>query len=275
MNAIDRDNGPSAEWQFINSGYHPGGYNMSFDRLLVDRMVDGEPVSTLRVYGWKPFAVSLGYNQSVDDFDRKKSAEDGVDIVRRPTGGRAILHAEELTYSVVTSANGRSVSDLYCSISKALVAGLQELGVDAEFAPTQPDFPLLYKSQSSIPCFASSARHEIQHGGRKLVGSAQRRYRTKEGDEIVLQHGSILLGDAHKNISRYLSDRAAGVQESIQRDLDARTVELNTILKKDVSFDEVASAVKSGFEREWQINFAESTMSVSPMTGSAELVDAD
>ncbi len=275
MNAIDRDNGPSAEWQFINSGFHPGAYNMSLDRFLVDRMLDGEPRSTLRVYGWKPFAVSLGYNQSIDDFDGNKCAEDGVDIVRRPTGGRAILHAEELTYSIVTRANGRSVSDLYCSISKTLVAGLQELGVDAEFAPTQPDFPLLYKNQSSIPCFASSARHEIQHGGRKLVGSAQRRYRTKDGDDIVLQHGSMLLGEAHKNISRYLSVRAAGVQESIHRDLDMKTIELNTILKRDASFDEVANAVKYGFEREWQINFAESTMSMLPITGGVELVDVD
>ena len=275
MNVTNGDNKPGAEWQFINSGFHPGEYNMWFDRLLVDRMVDGEPVSTLRVYGWTPFAVSLGYNQSIDDFNENKCRKDGVDIVRRPTGGRAILHADEVTYSVVTRANGRSVSDLYCSISKALVAGLQELGVDAEFAPTQPDFPLLYKSQSSIPCFASSARHEIQHGGRKLVGSAQRRYRSNGRDDIVLQHGSILLGEAHKNISRYLSVQAAGVQESIQRDLDAKTIELNAILSRKTSFDEVARAVKTGFEREWRINFAESTMSAPPMIGGAELVEAE
>src|SRR5690606_2653286 len=108
------------------------------------------------------------------------------------TGGRAILHAQELTYSVVMPSEGRSIMEVYRQISEALTAGLKSLAPDIGIAKSQPDFQKLYREPGSIPCFSSSARYEIEFDGRKVVGSAQRRI-----GSAVLQHGSILIGDAH------------------------------------------------------------------------------
>ncbi len=96
------------EWHFINTGFHAGEFNMRFDMELAKKLQLGGILPTLRVYGWKPWAVSLGYNQKKDDVHPDKCSEFGFDIVRRPTGGRAILHANELTYSVVMPAEGKT-----------------------------------------------------------------------------------------------------------------------------------------------------------------------
>jgi lipoate-protein ligase A len=243
---------------------------MYVDELLAKRLVDNEGSPTVRFYGWKPFAISLGYNQRGYDLDETKCAMHGIDIVRRPTGGRAILHAEELTYSVVMFANGKSISDVYSEISKALVCGLRMLGADVEYVAAQPNFSQLYRSQSSIPCFSSSARYEIQYRGRKLVGSAQRRYHSPRCAEVVLQHGSVLLGAAHKELSELLHVENEEVHAAIRRDFDSKTVDLSSILGRDVSFDEVAIAVKKGFEREWKIVFGNSNLDESRLASDAQ-----
>lgn len=246
---------PVAEWKFLNSGFHSGAHNMYVDQLLAKRMVEQGGLPTLRIYGWDPRAISLGYNQRRHDLDETKCLAQGIDIVRRPTGGRAILHADELTYSVVMYAGGKSISQVYCDISKALVRGLQTIGADVEYSAVQADFPHLYRNQNSIPCFASSARYEIQYRGRKLVGSAQRRYTSPDGDEVVLQHGSILLGPAHKKLSELVQVQSEELSTSIRRELEMKTIELSSILGRNVSFNEVAIAVKGGFENEWNIVF--------------------
>jgi lipoate-protein ligase A len=246
---------PVAEWKFLNSGFHSGAHNMYVDQLLARRMVEQVGLPTLRTYGWDPRAISLGYNQRRHDLDETKCLAQGIDIVRRPTGGRAILHADELTYSVVMYAEGKSISQIYCDISKALVRGLRTLGADVEYSAVQADFSHLYRNQNSIPCFASSARYEIQYRGRKLVGSAQRRYTSPDGDEVVLQHGSILLGPAHKKLSELVQVQSEELSTSIRRELEMKTIELSSILGRNISFDEVAIAVKGGFENEWNIVF--------------------
>ncbi len=246
---------PLAEWKFLNSGVHSGDHNMRVDQLLAKRMAEQGVPPTLRLYGWDPHAISIGYNQRRHDLDEAKCLLEGIDIVRRPTGGRAILHADEMTYSVVMPAEGKGISEIYCDISKALVRGLRTLGAEVEYSAVQVDFPNLYRNQNSIPCFASSARYEIQYRGRKLVGSAQRRYASPDGDEVVLQHGSILLGPAHKKLSELVQVESEELSTSIRHGLDMKTIELSSILGRNVSFDEAAVAVKSGFEDEWNIVF--------------------
>lgn len=228
---------------------------MDVDQLLAMRMAEQGGAPTLRIYGWDPHAISIGYNQHRHDLDETKCLVQGIDIVRRPTGGRAILHADELTYSVVMYADGKSISQLYCDISKALVHGLRSMGAGVEYSAVQPDFPYLYRNQKSIPCFASSARYEIQYRGRKLVGSAQRRYASPAGNAVVLQHGSILLGPAHRKLSELVQVESKELRTSIQRGLEMKTIELSSILGRNVSFAEVAVAVKGGFENEWNIVF--------------------
>jgi len=238
------------EWYFLNTGYNTGKYNMDLDELLANKY-KGVPV--LRVFGWKPYCISLGYNQNPNDINNVRCTEENIDIVRRPTGGRAILHAEELTYSVVLNSDGKGVHQIYKEISMALLNGLTVLGAKVDFAKTEPDFGNLYKTKSSIPCFTSSARYEIEYEGRKLVGSAQRRY-----DEIVLQHGSILIGDFHKRLPEFLNTGLdERVKNIIKKEIDAKTVTLNEIMSRKITFDEAAHAIMKGFEREYNITFKE------------------
>lgn len=227
---------------------------MRVDEALALSLLTGDGVPTVRVYGWRPYALSIGFHQQVSDFDTEKCREEGIDVVRRPTGGRAILHAEELTYSVVMRAEGKSVSEIYARISEALVSGLRMLGADVEYVSSQPDFARLYRQKHSIPCFSSSARFEIQSHGKKLVGSAQRRYLSPEGNEVVLQHGSILLGPAHRRISEFVRQDHDDVRAMILTDLELKTTDLASALGRVVTYDEVAASTIMGFRKAWNID---------------------
>jgi lipoate-protein ligase A len=237
-------------WRYLCDGYHPGAHNMQYDELLVHRMEEDASVPILRLYGWKPYAISIGFNQQKTDFDIGLLAREGVDIVRRPTGGKAILHANELTYSVVTPLGGKGPREMYRFINQGLLKGLSLLGVDAELTDKDDAFSKLYKNPSSIPCFASSAKSEIKYQDKKLVGSAQRRY-----GEIILQHGSILLGPEHLMISKFLASHILDYRQSIEEQLLNQTIDIKTILGRTVNFDEMARAIKQGFEEELKIDF--------------------
>lgn len=242
-------------WQFINTGFRRGKFNMEYDEFLAKRLITKSGKPSVRVYGWNPPAISLGYNQNMEDIDLKKCQEEGIDVVRRPTGGRAILHWNELTYSVVMYCKDISISEVYQKISNALVEGLKLLGVEVELEKSQPNLQQIYKSKTSIPCFSSSARYEIQHSGRKLVGSAQRRYQVGDGTEVVLQHGSILIGPEHRWLSDFLNDVNRDALKDIKKALEEHTTDLKHILNREIEFDEVAEAIKIGFERSWNIRF--------------------
>ena len=244
----------SINWQFENTGFHSGVFNMEYDEALAHELVDGKNCSTIRVYGWRPFAISLGWNQSMDEIDLNKTSTACIDIVRRPTGGRAILHANELTYSVVMKVQDKNVGTVYEDISRALVAGLQELGAPVVIEKSQPHFPSLYRTASAMACFSSTGRYEIKCDGKKLVGSAQRRYAAANGEEVVLQHGSILLGSEHKQIVEFLSFPSEGQRVALQQELDEKTTELSTVLNRIVKFDEAADAILKGFCNAWSVS---------------------
>ncbi|MEX0602930.1 MAG: lipoate--protein ligase family protein, partial [Bacteroidota bacterium] len=228
--------------------------NMRLDEHLARALMERRGSPTLRVYGWSPPAVSLGWNQDIGEIDRDAASRDGVDVVRRPTGGRAILHDQEVTYAVIMRSDGNGIAAVYRTISEALVAGLKTLGVDAKLERSQPDFPSVYRDPTGTACFSVSARHEIVVDGKKLVGSAQRRFPGGGGPEVVLQHGSILLGPGHRRLSRYLSIPDEQ-RRRIASVLGARTTDLAEILHSPPSFDEVADAIRRGFELSWGIAF--------------------
>jgi lipoate-protein ligase A len=214
---------------------------MDFDVRLVQEFTSSR-LPTLRFYTWRPYCISLGKNQGFSCINVGRAEKDGIDVVKRPTGGKAVLHAEELTYSVVMAANSISVRQSYNLISSALADGLQRLGAKLDLAQSSPDFQRLFRDPSTIPCFSTSATCEIEWRGRKLVGSAQHRY----GD-VLLQHGSILTGDFHKRIVEYLN-----VPDDLKRktlaDLDSHTTTLTEILGRKVELAEVRTAVELGFE---------------------------
>ncbi len=245
----------SEKWFFLNTGYKDGDFNMNLDVKLALLLSTGEARSVLRVYGWRPYTISIGYNQDEKVFDVRKIKESGLGFVRRPTGGRAVLHAEELTYSIVMRAGGKSVIEIYNLISHAIVSGLNLLGINLELSQTQPDFRKLYGDFSSISCFASSAKYEVQFRGRKLVGSAQRRY----GD-VVLQHGSILIGEFHKKLPEFLNVDSADLIQKMKDEIENKTICLNEIFGREVSFEEVAEVLKKGFEIEFGVEFEDKNL---------------
>ena len=166
---------------------------MAVDEAILEHIHRGESLPTLRLYAWQPPCLSLGYAQPVADVDLPRLRERGWDLVRRPTGGRAILHTDELTYSVAAPADdprtAGTVLESYNRIARALLRALQELGLPVEIEAQAP-VPAM-QGQANPVCFEVPSSYEITAGGRKLVGSAQARKR-----EGVLQHGSLpLTGD--------------------------------------------------------------------------------
>jgi lipoyl(octanoyl) transferase len=223
---------------------------MALDAYLAERLRARTHPPVLRLFQWSPPAISLGLHQAAGELDTARCERESIDVVRRPTGGRAILHAEELTYTVVMPARG-SVMDVYNRISLALVRGLRLFGADVEMSRLQLERLGASGPPSSIPCFTSTAKYEIEWRGRKLVGSAQRQYR-EEG--VVLQHGSILTGPAHRRLVEYLmvdDETRSALADGMAR----KTVDLQEILSGPVDEVFLAACVRRGFEEEWGITF--------------------
>ena len=238
----------TSRFEYIDTGARSGAENMAFDVERAEALDRGEADPMLRVYTWDPWCISLGRHQDVGDIDVERVRNAGYHLVRRPTGGRAILHAEELTYCVVMHSEGRSIMDVYRRISEALTLGLRKLVPEIGIAKSQPDFQKLYKEPGSIPCFSSSARYEIEYDGRKVVGSAQRRI-----GSTVLQHGSILIGEAHLALADFLAVEEE-VREQLRLDMQRHTVTLSEIAGRCVGTAEVAAAVRKGFAEAWKLD---------------------
>ncbi len=238
-------------WRVIEHSAKSGKFNMDFDVRLARECEEDEIF--LRLYEWKPYAISLGANQSEEDLDIEKVKADSIDVVKRPTGGRAILHSEELTYSFVSpNSIGLSASDLYNAISNALIEGLKifnPLFKKLEMEKLQPNFAEIIKQPSGIVCFNSSARHEVKFEGRKLIGSAQRKFQN-----TILQHGSILVGRFHRNLVRYLK-LSEDVKNSLAEEMSRKTIELQTILHEEVDFSLLRKAIIKGFEKYFNVEF--------------------
>lgn len=230
---------------------------MAADEALADVIASGQPI--LRVFRWRPYTISIGYNQNIEDIDAEKCKSNGIGIVRRPTGGGAILHANEVTYSVILPRNRSRYSnhalDLYNQISSAIIRGLNQNGLPVVLEKKdQPAVKINY--QHCFACFATSATYEIHYESRKLVGSAQRRFKN-----AVLQHGSIILGDEHLRILDYWSPGAKGDRDHSRKQLHENTVSMQAILKRRVTYQEVAESVKRGFESYFDITFRDAPLS--------------
>jgi len=178
-----------SDWRVVFDPAANGAWNMAVDEVLLDGVAAGSAPPTLRFYAWSPACLSLGYFQPFSAVNLEGCRGLGVDVVRRPTGGRAILHDRELTYSVALPASvlGRDAGILpsYRRLSLALQTGLRRLGIDVSLAP-ESEAP--NRALHGPACFDRPSAHEILLHGRKLVGSAQVR---RAG--ALLQHGSIVI----------------------------------------------------------------------------------
>ncbi len=160
-------------------------YNNAFTNMAIDEVLLSSKVPVLRFYQWEPCAVSIGRYQNLDDIDLEYCSENGIDIVRRITGGKAVLHEKELTYSFIIDKEmmPRSIIESYKIISSALVQGLRTLGLTPEMNRSK------VINRDNPICFQETSFNELTINRKKFVGSAQVRKRGK-----LLQHGSILTG---------------------------------------------------------------------------------
>lgn len=232
-------------WYFLDSGTGSPAYNMALDEALLNWASEKSIQPTLRFYTWSPSTLSVGYFQKV----KEKINLDGVEkhslgLVRRLTGGRAVLHDQELTYSVVVPEEHprmpRTVTEAYRVISEGILQGFRELGLDADFSiPTEK----LKKTQSAV-CFDQPSWYELVVGGRKAAGSAQTRQKG-----VILQHGAIPLDiDEEKlfDLFLYPSEEA---REQAQKGFGSKAVAINLLRDEPVSLEKAKQAFKIGFEK--------------------------
>lgn len=223
-----------ATWRLLDTPPAPGAWNMALDEALADGIREGgAPV--LRLYRWSPPCLSLGRNQpAAGRYDDDALRRRGIDVVRRPTGGRAVLHHRELTYSVVMAEGALgSPRAAYAAVNRALVAGLRRLGVDARL---QPRTGSRAPAPSLAPCFRDPVEGEVTAAGRKLVGSAQRRDRG-----VLLQHGSLLLDDDQDAVRALLRAPPA-------RDDGDAPATLAALLPRLPTWDALVAALAGGWE---------------------------
>jgi lipoyl(octanoyl) transferase len=232
-------------WFFIDSGAGSGAHNMSVDEELLARAQECDGLPVLRFYTWDPPAVSLGRFQKIEEaVDAAACKRRGFDIVRRVTGGRAVLHHRELTYSVVARAdNPLFPSDIlgtYKIIAQGLMAGFRNIGIDAEMVSHGGrNAPLVNNNSKNPSCFSSPSWYEIVVRGKKIAGSAQRRL-----SAAFLQHGSILI--AYDPVIE---------AEVIPGGGGSGVTCINQILGRDVPLAKVKEAFHAGFAEALRVKF--------------------
>ena len=230
-----------------------GPENMAVDETLLESQAEGESPPTLRFYQWRPAALTIGYFQSFErEIDTDGCKKLGVDWVRRPTGGRAVLHDDELTYSVVISEDllPGSVMQTYSALSEALTAGLRILGIDAQLAggraPTRQS-----RESSSAACFDTPTTNEVAVDGRKMIGSAQVR---KRG--VILQHGSVPLTLDRQKVVRCLYLPSERLRDRVTDTLRRKAAALNEVSSQEITFEQVAGALRGGFKEIFGVQFS-------------------
>jgi lipoate-protein ligase A len=220
-------------WRLLQTDYHNAYYNMGLDEALLESVSRGNSLPVLRLYGWKPSAVSLGYFQGFEEeVDAEACARLGVDIVRRISGGGAVFHDREITYSLIMPLDhplaGNSILESYEKFCSGIVTALGFLGIEASFAPI----------------------NDILAGGRKVSGNAQTR---RQG--CVLQHGTVLLDTDVERMFCLLKVPQEKMKGKLIQDIKARVTGLYTLLGREISFDEGAEALAQGFKKSLSLDY--------------------
>lgn len=257
---------PAGRWRLIINGAADGALNMAVDEAILEAVSAGNSPPTLRFYRWQPPCLSLGYRQPSSVVDHERCTAAGWDVVRRPTGGRAILHTDELTYSVIAPAGEPRVRgtilESYWRLSRALLAGLNILGLTSFEAPPDPGV-----SRSVGPaCFDGPSNYEITHAGRKLVGSAQVRKKN-----VVLQHGTLPLEGDVGRVAAALRFDSPEKRAQMAADLRLNATTLSAALGRDVTLEEATGALTSGFTEALNLTLEEGVLSDSEMANAYEL----
>lgn len=246
-------------WRLVISGAAPAAWNMAVDEAMALVHARGLTPPTLRLYAWNPPAVSVGYAQSLaEEVDLDACLREGVQWVRRPSGGRAILHDREITYCVIVSQSALPGDLLatYRELAEGLREALRELGLEAVPVPRTAR-----PQGRSSACFEVPSAHELVVAGRKVVGSAQVR---RAG--VILQHGSLLLQFEPERLVRLLKDPSLTAER-----LRARAAGVGELLGRAVGWEEAARALQAGFARGLHISFSEGCLCAEELELAATL----
>jgi len=244
------------KWRLLFSGRRSGAWNMAVDAAILRGVEAGESPPTLRLYGWEPWCVSLGYFQDpAQELDPVALRERGWDVVLRPTGGRAVLHADELTYSILARRDEApwcaTLAESYDRIGRAWAEALRDF--DLQMVKGQPGATARSTEAVAPPCFASSARSELAFGERKVVGSAQRRTRG-----AFVQHGSIPLTADHERLVEVLRLDAARRQSTLEE-----------LRRHAVSLGEITTVPGDAARAAWERRLASILLDSLGVTGEA------
>jgi len=255
-------------WRLLITPPASGAWNMAVDEVLLQAIGRGASLPVLRLYAWQPACLSLGHAQSFKDVDLDRLRSRGWEVVRRLTGGRAILHTDELTYSVIAPPDEPrvqgSVLESYSRLACALLAAVRALGlpVDMETAAAIPT------TLGGPVCFEVPSAYEIVSGGKKLIGSAQARKR-----EGVLQHGSLpLVGDLTR-ITQALVYPDEPARQAAAHSLLAHATTLEIAAGRTIDWETAAQAFIAGFETELGLAFERSHLNPGEQARAQELVE--
>ena len=240
-------------WRLLQTPPANGAWNMAVDEAILEAVGDGEMLPTLRLFAWQPACLSLGVAQSISDVDKSALEQRGWHLVRRPTGGRAILHTDELTYSVIGPEDEPrlrgGVLESYRNLAQALLNALHRLGIPAQALENREKIDSSLNEQVSKAnnelnpvCFEVPSIYEITVDGKKLIGSAQRRQ--KKG---VLQHGSLPLTGDLGRITQVLHFEDTEARQAATGRLLMRATTVESVLSREVTWEEAARAFRDGF----------------------------
>lgn len=256
---------PRAEWRLVSTAEHEGATNMAIDEAILNAVSEGRSRPTIRFYGWRPPCVSIGYAQPMrGSIDLEACAERGYEWVRRPTGGRAVLHIDELTYSVTAPRDEpRVYGDIitsYRRLSRGLVAGVRYLGAQVDLAEGED-----LVGAGSAACFDVPSHYEVTALGRKLVGSAQAR---RQG--VVLQHGALPLRGDVGRLAEVLA-LSTEEREALREKLRRRAVALDQVVGRLVSWQEAMEALAVGFEQALKLTLVREDLSRHELAAATRL----
>ncbi len=246
------------EWRLLDTRVNDAFYNMAVDEALMKSCRNYKSPPVVRFYRWSPPGLSLGYNQEfTKEVDREACNLRGVDVVRRLTGGRAILHDDELTYSIIVRKDDgilpEGILESYKVISKGIIKGLKNTGLNAELKAIERG----KKSPKgfSAACFDAPSWYEVIVGNKKLVGSAQTRQKG-----VILQHGSIPFSLDADMLFSILNIRDTEVRNRLKRRFMQKATAINQELGYKVNLNVFKESLKSGWEKVFAINLKNSEL---------------
>jgi len=254
-------------WRLLITSPARGAWNMALDESILEHIGRGESLPTLRLYAWDPACLSLGHAQPFSDVDTTRLNERGWEIVRRATGGRAILHTDELTYSVIAPNDeprvAGSVLESYNRLAQALLLAVKNLDLPVEMKEDGTDA----NSTPNPVCFEVPSAYEITVDGKKLIGSAQAR--KKEG---VLQHGALPLTGDLTRICQALVFESESAREDASARLLTRATTVESALRRAISWETAAQAFIRAFEAQLGLSLERRDLSESESRRTDELV---